>query len=320
MSSDAETLRYAARRATLYAAIRDGDALAAARAAARLRIPGRTLAPFERARARDARRALGLALVKARLGTVAAPAAPVPLLARPDSPHWRRRLAAVAVAAAVLVVLLFGGGTGLLPGGGSPEPPPAAEPVVVPMRLVTVSRGRTISLAAEVVAEASPSPTPTPAPSPSASAEPTLVPSTAEPGAGSGGSGSGGSGGGAGGGSGRGTGVGVGTPAPTPTPTPAPTATPPVPPLGYTRLNVIVYDWTTLRPLADVCVVIGTLSCGPDAPHTDLRGRWSADVAATPATTQWDMLFIKAGFITQSRRISLPGGVSRTYAIYLRRG
>ena len=81
-----------------------------------------------------------------------------------------------------------------------------------------------------------------------------------------------------------------------------------------------MYDNTTGRPLPDVCVVIGTANCGPTAPHTDASGRWSADVAASSNSTLWDLYFIKTGYQRQFRQITLPGGVSRTYIIFMRRG
>jgi hypothetical protein len=84
-------------------------------------------------------------------------------------------------------------------------------------------------------------------------------------------------------------------------------------------LNVIVYDGSSGRPLDNVCVVIGTPDCGPNAPHTAANGRWSADVAASSSATQWTLLYIKTGYVTYNQQITLPGGVSRTYIIYLRR-
>ena len=70
--SERDTLRLAARRAALHASIRDGDARGAARAAARVRVPGARLSAHEVALARDARIALGRALVAARLPRPAA--------------------------------------------------------------------------------------------------------------------------------------------------------------------------------------------------------------------------------------------------------
>lgn len=320
MSDDRDLRRYAARRAALHSALRSGDALVAARAASRLRLDGFLLTPDEFARARDVRRALGVAIVKARLPK--APEAPLRREAAiPEPPRSHRRLiAAAALAAAVLIALLFfGNGRGLGPAGGGTPAANDAQQQQQQAQLVAVSRGRTVLLPADVVAvEASPTPAPSAEASPTPGPEGSGAPA---PTSGPGGTGSGGSGGGSGGGdgtgsgSGSGSGTGIGTPAPTP----APTATPPAPPPGYTRLNVIVYDASTGRPLPDVCIIIGTLNCGPTAPHTDQNGRWSADVAASSAKTLWDLYFIKPGYLTQYRQITLPGGATRTYAIYLRR-
>ncbi|HEY6959801.1 MAG TPA: hypothetical protein VI814_13335 [Candidatus Limnocylindria bacterium] len=316
MNDERDLQRYASRRAALHSALRGGDALVAARAASRLRLDGFLLTADEFARARDARRALGLAIVKARMTK----AGDEPLrhdAAITETPRSNRRLIAAAalVAALLIALLLFGNGRGLGPaGGGTPaaNDAPQQQPQA---QLLTVSRGRTITLPADIVAVEAP-------PTPAATAIPTGAPTEAPAGSGQpgptsgpGGTGAGGSGGGSGGGDGSGTGSGSGTGLGTPTPT----ATPAIVPPGYSRLNVVVYDASTGRPLPDVCIIIGTLNCGPTQPHTDRNGRWSADVAATNNSTLWDLYFIKSGYVTQFRQITLPGGVSRTYAIYLRR-
>ena len=56
--SERDAMRLAARRAALHASIRDGDAAGAARAAARLRIPGARLSAQELTLALDTRAAL----------------------------------------------------------------------------------------------------------------------------------------------------------------------------------------------------------------------------------------------------------------------
>lgn len=314
MNSVTDTRRYVARRATLQEALRDGDTVLAARAASRLRLDGFALSSTEFARARKVRHTLGLALLKARL-TKRLPQQPHASSAI-AAPRRRSRwlIAALALSTALLLLLLITGAPEL--GGGSAPPAafaPETEPRVLPATIL--SRGRTISLVAEVVAVEE---TPTPAPTvvPTDTPRPVV---TSSPGRGSGGGSTGGSGSGNSGSGGNG-GTGNARPTTTPTPSPAPTATPPVPAAGFSRLNVIVYDNTTGRPLEDVCVVIGTTNCGPTAPHTDASGRWSADVAASSNSTLWDMNFIKAGYRPQPRQITLPGGVSRTYIIFLRRG
>ncbi|HYK99504.1 MAG TPA: hypothetical protein VEU77_14040 [Candidatus Acidoferrales bacterium] len=310
MSRERDRLRFSGRRASLDAAMRDADVVVAARAASRLRVDGFPLTPDEFARARSMRRALGIALVKARMpARTVVPHAPSAPTRRRTAPLWRL-VAALAVLAIALLVLFFGNEEQV--GGASPPRAVPPQPVAT---ILAISRGRTISLPLEVVvAEASPTPAPT------ATAAPSPDPTGGTATTANSGSGTSGTGGGGTSGNGNGTGSGGGAaPTPTPTPTPAPTATPVLPPAGFSRLNVIVYDVNTGRPLNDVCVVIGTLSCDPSAPHTDVNGRWSADVAASSASTRWDLNFIKAGYRNQPRQITLPGGVSRTYVIYLQR-
>ena len=99
----------------------------------------------------------------------------------------------------------------------------------------------------------------------------------------------------------------TGTPAPHPseatidsapidTPTPAPNATPtPTPGPGLWRIDGYVVD-TDGAPLAGVCVVIGPRGCWPYSPHTDGRGYWFIDVAATQ--TSFDFYFEMPGYNT----------------------
>ncbi|TMB63933.1 MAG: hypothetical protein E6J49_00400 [Chloroflexi bacterium] len=311
MSSEVDTRRFIGRRARLQEALRDGDTVLAARAASRLRLDGFALSPKEFASARSVRHTLGLAIIKARMARRLPPQPHTATTLRAPKRRSRALIAALA-ASTLLLLLLIITGRPEEEGGGSAPPAPVAEPQpVLPAQIL--SRGRTISLAIEVVAVEE---TPTPAPTvvPTDTPRPVV---TSTPGAGSGGGSTGGSGTGS---SGSGGGGGTGNRTPSPTPTPAPTATPPVPPAGFSRLNVIVYDNTTGRPLPDVCVVIGTANCGPTAPHTDASGRWSADVAASSNSTLWDLYFIKTGYQRQFRQITLPGGVSRTYIIFMRRG
>jgi hypothetical protein len=316
MNDDRDALRYAARRASLRAALRDGDAVTAARAASRLRVDGFALSTDEFARARKVRHAIGLALVKARMPKPAeAPLRHEPAIYSLDRGPRKRLAAALAIIAGLLLALLFGGEV-VPPGGGGGAPPVSIESTHAP--IVTVSRGRTISLPAEiVVVEESPTPAPTvePTAEPIASAAPGTARPSAPTGSGSGSTGSGtGQGGGDGTGNGTGSGPGTGSGSATPGPTPT------LPPLrpGFSRLNFIVYDATSrTRTVADVCIVAGAPNCGPNAPHTDAYGRASIDVAATSASTQWDIIFIKSGYVTQTKSITLPGGQIRTFVIYL---
>ena len=314
MSSDPDELRFAARRASLHAALGGEDVRAAARAASRLRVSGRPLTLEEFKSARAVRHTLGLALVKARMPKPDEMPLRGPTIAIPTAQRSWRRLAAVAASALLVLIALFiFGGAAEPPGGGTPAR--AAEPQRD--RILVQSRGRTVSLPQEVVVEESPTPTPSAEPTPQATAEPVAVaaPTAATagspgPSAGAGGSG-GGNGGGNGSGSGSGNGAGSATPAPSPTPR--------VPLPGFSRLNVIVYDAQTRKPLEGVCIVIGTPNCGPSAPHTAADGRWSADVAASSNATKWQLSYIKTGYTTVLQEITLPGGVSRTYIVYLRR-
>jgi hypothetical protein len=312
MNSEVDTRRFIGRRARLQEALRDGDTVLAARAASRLRVDGFAVSPKEFASAREVRHTLGLALVKARMAKRLPPAPPHVTTLRAPRRRWRAVLATVLAASTVLLLLLITGTTPEEGGGSAPPQTSAAEPErALPAQVL--SRGRTISLAVEVVAVEE---TPTPAPTvvPTESPKPVV---TSTPGVGSGGGSSGGAGSGSSGSGGSG---GTGNRTPSPTPTPAPTATPPAPLAGFSRLNVIVYDNTTGRPLEGVCIVIGTANCGASAPHTDVNGRWSADVAASSASTLWDLYFIRTGYQRQFRQVTLPGGVSRTYIIFLRRG
>ena len=313
MSTSSDADRFTERRASLHAALRDEDVRAAARAASRLRINGHAITLDEFVSARAVRRTLGIALVKARLPKPDAIPPRGPTIAIPRARRSWRRLAAVAASALlVLIALLVFGGAAEPPGGGTPAR--AAEPQRD--RIIVQSRGRTVSLPQEVVVEESPTPTPSAEPTaeptsePVAVAAPTSAVGTPGPSAGAGGSG-GGNGGGNGTGSGPGRGAGSAAPAPSPTPR--------VPPAGFSRLNVIVYDAQTRRPLEGVCIVIGTPNCGTTAPHTAADGRWSADVAASSNATKWQLIYSKTGYATVLQEITLPGGVSRTYIVYLRR-
>ncbi len=315
-----DSIRFASRRAAFLRAVRDGDARGAARAGARLRLFDAPLAPSEFARARDARRVLGRAIVNARLPR---PAETAPRHESAITAPRRSRKPLALVAAGLVLALLIGlfpGGSDV-PGGGSPETAAAEQQRVT---LQVVSRGRTVAAPVEIVVVIE-TPSPSPSLTPEPTAEPTAAPvaqaSTAPATRGPGGAGAspsgppggGGSGGGNGGGNGSGQGPGSGTASPRPTVTLGPV------PSGFARLVIIVVDAQTRRPIADVCVVVGTSNCLPGQPHTDANGRWAADVAASAAVSYWDVSLIKPGYVTQSRRLALPGGRSTTFQISLRR-
>src|SRR5439155_12650676 len=141
MNSERDLRRYAARRASLSVALREGHVAAAARAASRLRVSGFQVPREEFARARDVRRTLGLALVNARIARPAVVTArPIASVARRRP--WRALAAVLAAATALLLVLLFAPDEQARGGGSAPPALPAQT-----QRALTVvtSRGRTIS-------------------------------------------------------------------------------------------------------------------------------------------------------------------------------
>jgi hypothetical protein len=313
--NERDALRLAARRAALHASVRDGDARGAARAAARLRIPGARLSAREIAVARDTRAALGRALIAARLPR------PAPFLAAPrDSATarampWKRLAIALAVICGLVFLVLGPGGAP----GGKPEgdvSAAVAPDVTRPQVLVQLSRGRsTVTSAPDVVAVAE------------ASAEPTAAPTeapSAAPSAGAGGAG--GAGGSASGAGGGGGGIGIGTgPGLVTLPTPRPTSTPRFPPPGYGRLTIIALERGTNRPLEDTCVSFGSLTCTNITAgdrtalnyRTDANGRWSLDVPLGVPTVSYDMLFFKLGYRVEVGKVTLRRGSTVVRTVYL---
>jgi len=102
----------------------------------------------------------------------------------------------------------------------------------------------------------------------------------------------GGGGGGGGGGSGSG-GIGV---VPLPPVVPPPTPTPTV----YVRFHGRVVDATNGRGLSGVCVVVGSLDCAADKPHTDAGGYWSVVLTSQP---YWDFGFQFTGYRSLLERL-----------------
>lgn len=314
--NERDAMRLAGRRAALYASIRDGDARAAARAAARIRIPGAGLSARELTLALDTRAALGRALIAARAPRPEPLPAGPSVLIRTRAIPWKRLALVAAVLSGLIFLVLGPGGTP----GGKPEGDAAAvvPDVTRPQVLAQISRGRSaVSTAPEIVAVASPS------------AEPTAAP-TAAPSAGAGGAG--GAGGSASGPGGGGGGIGVGTgPGLITLPTPRPTVTPRVPPPGYGRLTIIALDARTFRPVPDTCVAFGSLSCTPLtyqpdpsgasttilSYRTNESGRWSLDVPVGAATTSYDMFFFKLGYRVQTAKVTLVRGRTVVYTVYL---
>jgi len=316
--NDRDAMRLAARRAALHASIRDGDPRAAARAAARLRVPGARLSAQELTIARDMRAALGRAIVAARIPRPEpAPPAPPRDVVRSRALPWRR-LAIVLAAICGLIFLVLGPGGAR---GGKPDGEPSAvqaPDVTRPQLLAQVSRGRsTVTAVPQVVVVAEPSAAQT--------AAPTEAPSAA-PSAGAGGTG--GAGGSANGAGDGGGGIGIGTgPGLITLPTPRPTTTPRVPPPGYGRLTIIVIDARTFRPVPDTCVVFGSLTCAtmtyePSGStiltyRTNEQGRWSLDIPLGAPTVSYDMLFFKLGYRVATAKITLVRGGSVVKTIFL---
>ena len=313
--SERDAMRLAARRAALHVSIRDGDAPAAARAAARLRIPGARLSAHELTLALDTRAALGRALITARLPRPQPlPAGPAVLKQGRRIP-WKRLALVAAVLSGLIFLVLGPGGTP----GGKPEGDASAvtvPDVTRPQELAQISRGRSAATTApELVAVADQSAAPT--------AEPTEAP-TAAPSAGAGGAG--GAGGSASGAGGGGGGIGIGTgPGLITLPTPRPTVTPRVPPPGYGRLTIIVLDSRTFRPVPDTCVSFGSLNCTTITAgdvtalsyRTDSNGRWSLDVPLGAPTVSYDMLFFRLGFRVDTEKVTLRRGGTVVRTVYL---
>lgn len=315
--SESDVLRIAARRAALHASVRQGDAIGAARAAARLRIPGATITPHEHVLARRTRLALGRALIAARLPRPAVASATPQEPARSRGVPLRRIAIAFAVICALIFLVLGPGGAP----GGKPEgeiSAALAPDVTRPQVLAQVSRGRSAAtVAPEIVAVPEPTAEPT--------AAPTEAP-TAAPSAGAGGTG--GAGGSARGAGAGGGGIGIGTgPGLITLPTPRPTATPRFPPPGYGRLTIIALDARTFRPVPDTCVVFGSLTCStmthePSGStilsyRTNEQGRWSLDVPLGAPTVSYDMLFFKLGYRVQTANVTLRRGFSVVKTVYL---
>jgi hypothetical protein len=315
--SESDTLRLAARRAALYASVREGDARSAARAAARLRVPGARLTAQEIALARQTRMALGRALVAARLPRPTPAAAPSRKVPRSRALPLRRMALALAVICGLIFLVLGPGGAP----GGKPEgdvSAAVAPDVTRPQVLAQVSRGRSaMTSAPEIVAVTEPTAEPT--------AAPTEAP-TAAPSAGAGGAG--GAGGTASGAGGGGGGIGIGTgPGLITLPTPRPTTTPRFPPPGYGRLTIIVLEARTFRPVPETCVVFGSLTCSTMTQEgtgktilsyqTDANGRWSLDVPLGAPTVNYDMLFFKLGYRVQTATVTLRRGFSVVKTVYL---
>jgi len=269
--------RLLARRVALGLALSRSDLKSAARAAGRIRLPDIGLSPEERNEARYARATLGRAIRDARVRSFRAPIArPVPQrveIVPPKSSRRRLAIAATLAAALALVALLSVGTPGGPLSGLRAAGAPGTSSSQQVLDATKQSRGRTSSFTQPVAVGA---PTSNPVPS----GEPLATPEREDI--------HGGRGGGGGGG-GTGTGGTGFVPAPPvltiPTPTPTPTL--------YTRFHGRVLDANTGAPVPGVCIVIGSLDCGSDKPHSDAGGYWEATVTLQP---YWDFQWQKTNY------------------------
>ena len=300
MSSDSDPLEL--RRAQFRDAVRRDDALAAARAAARLRAHARQLDARDLETVRASRQMFGRAIRDARVRRAAGPLASAPVVAIPLPD--RRRIPYALVATIAVVLLAFGAllaqplldasladGGG---GGGAPQSVASDAPVLVS----ALSRGRVV-LAEVAVVPAIAEPVVTAQPEASASASPAP---TAGAGGSAGPSGSGGPGTGTGTGTGSGSGSGPGTSSPSPTPTvtrtPAPTFAVCFVSIqrGFARLCGQVIDARTGRPIPGACVSLG--ACTDQSARTDGNGRWAFVLPVGDGSLQWDLEFAMTGYRT----------------------
>lgn len=288
--------RHVRRRAALRAALRRGDAIAAARAWERLRIDADGIAWHERAAARAARVAVGRAIRDARRRRALAPAAmdagatDIAAASPTVLARYRGALSASAILVFLLALFVPRPAEELAPAAAAPE---LVTTIVPAASLAPSGRGRT-SASAQPVADLE-SPPPSAVPTPSAPAAPAASPSGVAGGTAGGATGGvvGGATGGAVGGTLGGTGTKTLPPAPTPTPAPAinllPVSPVPLPP-GADRFLFRVVDSRTGVPLSQVCVVYGTTTCGPSDPHTNVLGYYWFDLDPTMATA-WNFRF-----------------------------
>jgi len=269
--------RLLARRVALGLALSRSDLKSAARAAGRIRLPDIGLSPEERNEARFARATLGRAIRDARVRSFRAPIvrpAPQRVEIAPSGSSRRRLTIGTALAVALALVILLSLGTpgGPLSGVRAPGAPGTSSSQQV-LDATKQSRGRTSSFT-QPVAVGVPTGSPVPAPTERVRNEDNDRPV-------------GGGGGGGGGGTGTaGTGFVPAPPVLTiPTPTPTPTL--------YTRFHGRVLDATTGAPVPGVCIVIGSLDCAPDKPHSDAGGYWEATVTLQP---YWDFQWQKTSY------------------------
>ena len=303
----------ALRLGALRLARRRGRVREAAWAAARLRLPGVTLATAEARFARDARIRFGRALRGARVRLARSPVLSVPIVLLPEAVKRSgpRRAAAGLVAAAVLLgaLLMY---VRLAGPEGAPEGARQSVQAVVatpppPLR----GRSQPGAAAPVAVVQETPAPTETPAEAPAAA----VVPGTGNAGSGPG---AGGAGNGTGIGTGRGTPAPTRAPTPTPAPpTPVPTPTPTIDPMSVMHVEGKVMDSVTRVGIPGVCVASGTQTCA-GAILTDANGDYAVDLTIG-RILNWSLTFISPGYRSASVTLrGRPGTVIQN--IFLRKG
>lgn len=268
---------FALRRAAFREARRRGDPLAAARAAAQLRLDADELDPRDQATLRASRLVVGRAIRDARARRRN------PVVVTPFIPDRRARrfpfalAATVVLSAAVLLVLLLqpveidGGSRGGAPTAAASAPVKSTAPQ---------SRGRVkIAVPAIVPVLEQPNPTTAPVVVVQPTADPDAFPTdgaSVVPGPGAG----------------AGTGAGLATCAAS------------VPP-GFARLCGQVLDASTGRGLANACMSLGP--CSSQSIRTDANGRWALQLPLGNGELIWFLEFSKPGYttakFTQSSRL-----------------
>lgn len=290
------------RRAQFRDAVRRDDALAAARAAGRLRAHARELGRQDFETMRASRQSFGRAIrdARARRAFAVLPAEPATTI-----PLTRPRRVPYALLATIAVVVLVFGALLAQPlldasqqdggGGGAPAAVPSEAPILVS----ALSRGRVV-LAEVTVAPAIAESAPSAEPEASASASPAPTSGVGAAAGSAAPSGSGGPGTGTGTGSGSGSGTGKSSPSPAPTATrsPAPTFAVCVAslPRGFARLCGLVVDSRTGRAIPGACVSLGP--CTDQSTRTDPNGRWAFVLPVGDGTLQWTLEFAMAGYRT----------------------
>lgn len=262
---------FAFRRAAFREARRRGDPLAAARAAAQLRLDADKLDPRDRATLRASRLVVGRAIRDARARRTN-PRVIMPFL--PDRP--RRRFpfalaATIAIAAALLFALWLQPVNELEAGGGAT----AAAPPAPVQSTAPESRGRVkIPVPAVVPVVEQPKPTTAPVVNVQPTLDPDAFPTdglSVVPGPGTG----------SGGGAGSGTGLAT---------------CPQSVPAGFARLCGQVIDGGTGKGLADACMSLGP--CSSQSIRTDANGRWALTLPLGNGNLTWFLEFSKTGYTT----------------------